>query len=453
MSPSYVSLQAHSAIGPLPPKERIAALADDGRVTPLDSSRPSPYLARFGVTAQDDDGVATARIEVAGAVALVAAQDHRFLRGSVGANHGEALRELFVRAQQERPAVVVLLLASGGVRLHEANAAELALARALRALFDARIEGIPVLAIIVGDVFGGTSVLACAADRVAMLTNARIGLSGPKVIESVHGKWELDADRPDDVHAVFGAYARASRGSVDRIADEIDAIRGWIRMAAANALTFPDHVINAHALLAVDASADLPPPPLHAAFPGWHREDAIGWLWRAGDLLATRPAGTAAFGSDFAHGLDAALIEKLVGAPSDARETVVVVEDSPGHEVSRAAEMRFISRYLAHHAAVLALARSRGHRLVGLLAGTGHSAAFFVNALQAPELYALPQSRVIAMEPAAIARVTGLDVARLIEDDPLLGHPVRHFAALGGVAAIVDLPEFERRFGREKNGE
>jgi malonate decarboxylase beta subunit len=429
--------------------ERIGALADEGRVSPLDSPRPSPYLGRFGLTAQDDDGVATACIEVAGASVLAAAQDERFLRGSVGANHGEALRALFARALQERPAAVVLLLASGGVRLHEANAAELALARALRAVFDARIEGIPVLAIIVGDVFGGSSVLACAADRAAMLTSARIGLSGPKVIESVHGKWELDADRPDEVQAVFGAYARASRGSVDRIVDEVDAIRGWIRMAAASVLPFPDHVMKTQALLTAEASPDVARLPLRPALPDARQEDAAGWLWRRGQLLATRPAASAVFGSDFAHGLDAALLTKLFGAESNARETIVIVEDSPGHEVSRVAEMRFISRYLAHHAAVLALARSRGHRLVGLLAGTGHSAAFFVNALQAPELYALPHSRVVAMEPAAIARVTGLDVRTLIEDDPLLGHPVRHFAALGGVEVVIDAAEFLRRFGAE----
>ena len=83
--------------------------------------------------------------------------------------------------------------------------------------------------------------------------------------------------------------------------------------------------------------------------------------------------------------------------------------------------------------------------MIGLLAGVGHSAAFFVNALQAPELYALPQARVVAMGPDAIARVTGLDTARLIEDDPLLGQPVRHFDALGGITAIVDVDEFRRR--------
>ena len=38
---------------------------------------------------------------------------------------------------------------------------------------------------------------------------------------------------------------------------------------------------------------------------------------------------------------------------------------------------------------------------------------------------------------AVIARVTGLDAPGLVEDDPLLGQPVRHFAALGGIAKIV----------------
>jgi len=42
-------------------------------------------------------------------------------------------------------------------------------------------------------------------------------------------------------------------------------------------------------------------------------------------------------------------------------------------------------------------------------------------------------ARVVAMAPEAIARVTGVAATQLIEDDPLLGHPVRHFSALGGV--------------------
>ena len=178
------------------------------------------------------------------------------------------------------------------------------------------------------------------------------------------------------------------------------------------------------------------------------KDDAAGWLWRNASTLATRTPGAGVLSASFAHGLDTALLARLADWPAEV-ETLVVVEDSQGHEVSRQAEMEFISRFLAHHAAVLSLVRARGHRLIGLLAGTGHSAAFFANALQAvPQLYALPGGRIIAMEPSAIERVTGLRVASMTEDDPLLGQPVRHLATLGGVVAIVDESSLASLFGR-----
>ena len=79
--------------------------------------------------------------------------------------------------------------------------------------------------------------------------------------------------------------------------------------------------------------------------------------------------------------------------------------------------------------------------MCGLLSGVGHSAEFFANVLQAKELRALDDARVIAMEPAAIARVTRLpqaEVLALIEDDPLLGQPTRHFARLAGMETVPD---------------
>jgi hypothetical protein len=45
------------------------------------------------------------------------------------------------------------------------------------------------------------------------------------------------------------------------------------------------------------------------------------------------------------------------------------------------------------------------------------------------------------MPSQAIARVTGLDadaLAARIESDPLVGHPVRHFASWGGVARVIE---------------
>ena len=422
------------------PLARIAALADPGSAHFLPPAGASPHVARYGISPQEDDGIVIARVRVHGAPMLVAAQDERYLAGSVGERHGKALQMMAADARREPPAAIVLLLASGGVRLHEANAAELALGRALAALLDARADGIPVVAIALGNLFGGASVLACAADRLAMLPDTRIGLSGPKVLESVHGKWELDAEDGRDIDAVFGAKARHTMGFVDLLADDADALRAWVCLAARERVDFPASVGATHARLGARIAGE----PTHAApfealecFDGAAPVDNGGRLWMRDECWLTRPNPGATLGPADVHALDDALLEHVAPARQGTPNVVVLVEDSAGHVVSRAAEMRFQSQFLAHHAAVLALLRTQGRRLIGLITGVGHSAAFFSNALQASTLYALAPSRVVAMEPSAIVKVTGLPAGNLIENDSLLGQPVRHFSAQGGVAAIV----------------
>src|SRR6266542_2333355 len=341
------------------PAERLAAIADPDSVVRFSAAGASPHLARYGISARDDDGVLTARARVHGLPLLIAAQDETFLGGSIGTRHAAALAALFDRARVERPPAIVMLVASGGVRLHEANPAELALARALAALLDARAAGVPVLALGAADVFGGASVVAAAADRLALLPQTRFGVSGPKVVEAAGGKAELDASDDAEARTVFGA---------------------------------------------------------------------------------------AAFGPASAWALDDALLARLDWASPHPGATIVVVEDSTGHETTRRAEAAGLSQFLAHHAAVLARMRARGHHVIGLLAGTGAGAAFFANALQGAPLYALEGARVVAMAPQAISRVTGLDAAALaarIESDPLVGHPVRQFASWGGVAGMLATPPHE----------
>lgn len=422
------------------PLARIAALADAGSAHFFPPAGASPHVARFGITAHEDDGIVIARVRIQGAPMLVAAQDEQYLAGSVGERHGRALESMVVGARDDPPAAIVLLLASGGVRLHEANAAELALGRALAALLDARAGGIPVVAVVAGNLFGGTSVLACAADRLAMLPDTRIGLSGPKVLESVHGKWELDADDQRDIEAVFGARARNAMGWVDLLADDADAVRAWVCRAAREREDFAASVGAMHVRLRARIAGET----VHAApfqalpcFDGAAPVDNGGRLWLRDECWLTRPSPGATLSPADVHALDDALFEHVVPARAGAPGSVLLVEDSAGHVVSRAAEMRFLSQFLAHHAAVLALLRAQGRRLIGLLVGVGHSAAFFSNALQASTLYALAESRVVAMEPSAIARVTGLPAGSLIENDPLLGQPVRHLMTHGGVTAII----------------
>ena len=458
----------------LAPRERIAAIADpdsmDQVAAALDAPRPSPHLARWGIEAQDDDGVVVARASIRGAPVLVAAQDDRFLRGSVGANHGDALRKLFDVARAERPRAVVVVAASAGVRLHEANPAEASLAHALVALLDLRAVGVAVLALCVGDTFGGASVLACAAERIAMLPGTRLGLSGPAVIETARGRGEVDASDANAITALFGAHARSAAGYVDLVDDTVDAVRGWIEAATRSAAPFASRVDAMQRELdaRLVASPEGPEPadttraksllttsaaPLYA---GADPVDDAGWLWRVRDrpIWITRTIGAATLGPRDAHGLSSAILAHLCDGSAASERTLWVVGDSHGHEASRGAELLCISQYLAHLAAVIALVRSRGVRVRGALTDVGHSAAFFATALQADDLYAVDQARVVAMEPAAIARVLAIpaaQIAALVEDDPMIGQPVRIFAQWGAVTEI--LPEASALRGRMRASE
>ena len=380
------------ALGALTPAERIAAVADRGSVRSVDASldapRPSPHLARWGIAAQDDDGIVVARATIDSAHVFFAAQDERFLGGSAGANHADALRRLFELGRAERPAAVVLLAASGGVRLHEANPAEWALARALAALLDLRAAGVPVLVVGVGDVFGGASVLACAAARTALLPGVRLGLSGPAVIETARGRNELDARRSATVARVFGAErarlpvtSNCSPTAPTRVRRLI--ARGHRRVDFAGAWVQAMQV-RLGARLADDFRAGTPanrsgptgggrpslpslPQNLASLYAIAAPVDPAGWLSRLPDgrTWLCRPLGSGSFGPVEAHALDASLLANFAVGGSDPAPTLLLLGDSAGHEVSLRAEALCVSQYLAQHAAVLALLRARGVRLVG----------------------------------------------------------------------------------------
>jgi malonate decarboxylase beta subunit len=429
-------------ISTLDPLARLAALADAGSLAPFPVAGPSPHLSRWGIAPTADDGVACARLQVGGTRVLAMAQDARFLGGSIGANHGAALQRLFERALDERPEVVVLLVDSGGVRLHEANVAEWALARALRTLFEVRRAGIPTLAVVVGAAFGGASVLAAACAQLRFLPDARFGLSGPGVIETAHGKAELDAGDVVAVAALFGASARVAAGIGALVDDDDASLRDAIRAAAQRSTPFDGTALELWdaKLAARFAGAGLVPahapesPPAISFLADAAAVDATGWLWRirGSDVHVLRPLAPQAFGPAVAVAIARALADGL-----PPRAPLVVVEDSPGHATTRVAEALGVSEYLAAHAARLAWLQMDGHAVLGLLAGCGHSAAFFVNALQAATLDALAGARIEAMATEAIARVTRVPaaaLAALVEGDALLGQPVRHLAALGGVA-------------------
>ena len=188
----------------------------------------SPHLALLGVPSSFDDGIVIGSGTLAGQPVLIASQEGEFMGGGVGEVHGAKLVGLFKRALRLKPAAVIVLAESGGVRLHEANAGLIAVSEVMRALLDARAHSIPVIMLIGGSngCFGGMGLIARCADKVVMSDIGRLAMSGPEVIESSNGVEEYDSRDRALVWRTTGGKHRFLIGDCDvLVEDDIAAFR------------------------------------------------------------------------------------------------------------------------------------------------------------------------------------------------------------------------------------
>lgn len=219
-------------------RERVLGLLDASsfeEFVPPSERASSPHLAQLDQPVAFDDGLIAGRGTLDGKPILIAAQEGRFLGGAVGEVHGAKLVGLIRRAVTEKPATVLILFDSGGVRLHEANAGLIAVSEILRAICAARADGVRFVGLVGGSAgcFGGTGLIARCCDAIAISEEGRLAMSGPEVIETVHGVEEFDSRDRALVWRVTGGKHRYLLGEADRICtDDIADFR-----AAAIALT------------------------------------------------------------------------------------------------------------------------------------------------------------------------------------------------------------------------
>ena len=139
--------------------------------------------------------------------------------GAVGEVHGAKLVGLLKRAIQDRVDGVLLLLETGGVRLHEANAGLIAVSEVMRAVLDTRAANIPIIVLVGGSngCFGGMGIVACCANALLMSEEARLAMSGPEVIETTHGVEEFDSRDRALVWRTTGGKHRYMLGNCDAV--------------------------------------------------------------------------------------------------------------------------------------------------------------------------------------------------------------------------------------------
>ena len=188
----------------------------------------SPHLAALDLPVSFDDGAVVGQGLLGASPVLAAAEEGGFMGGAVGEVHGAKLTGLLRLAERERPAGVLLLLDSGGVRLQEANAGLVAVSEVMRAVLSARAAGVPVVALVGGGwgCFGGMGIVARSCDAVAMSEEGRLGVTGPDVLEATKGVEELDASDRALVWRTYGGKHRYLLGEADLlVADDLGAFR------------------------------------------------------------------------------------------------------------------------------------------------------------------------------------------------------------------------------------
>ncbi|MBR1119931.1 biotin-independent malonate decarboxylase subunit beta [Bradyrhizobium lablabi] len=187
----------------------------------------SPHLKIFDLPEQFDDGIVVGRGRLDGAPVLVAAQEGRFMGGAFGEVHGAKLVGLLRAAREIESIPVLILFDTGGVRLQEANAGELAIAEIMRAVMEARTAGVKVIGLIGGrsGCYGGGGLIAGCCSALAVSEPGRIAVSGPEVIETNRGVEEFDSRDRALVWRTMGGKHRRLLGAADVFTD--DTVQGF----------------------------------------------------------------------------------------------------------------------------------------------------------------------------------------------------------------------------------
>ena len=195
------------------PIERIELLCDEGSVRRIRSGIES---RRMGEKTTAGDGVVGAAGRVDGRPVFCYAQDSRFVGGSLGEAHADTIvRVMHLAGAAEAP--VVGFIESGGARMQEGVAALGGYGRIFHA--NVALSGkVPQISVITGVSAGGGSYSPALTDWVVMTEEAKMFLTGPRVVKDALGE-EISAED------LGGGRVHAKNGVCHFLAkDDADAV-------------------------------------------------------------------------------------------------------------------------------------------------------------------------------------------------------------------------------------
>lgn len=348
---------------------------------------------------------------------LIAATDRDTAGGAFGVAESSALSAL-LKQDRNTQLPVILCLDSAGARLDEGLPALGAFRQLYRQVLDLRLAGVPMLALLGRDCFGGASMLATTCTQRVYAIGSRLAMSGPAVIQALGGRNELDASDAQAVNALMGGTARAAMESAGRLnEDTIYAFRqaalDWVIRPAGVPDLREQHNRLGMRLMQHEMAGSPSFQP--AALPEVLRELVpSSFEARESDGVLVGRIQPAApntyFGFLDGQPVGALAAWTLAGecmqlADAHPGEAVTLLLDSPGQAPTFRDERILLSEYIAHLAMVLTSVREAGHRVTLQVVGDAAGGIYVALAAPAGRVIALPGASVQMLPPAAIARV------------------------------------------------
>jgi acetyl-CoA carboxylase carboxyl transferase subunit beta len=439
-------------------RERIALVADDGRLEPWDEDVVSddplhfsdvrPYAERLAEARERTglgEAVLTGLVHVRGRPLVVIAGEFGFLGGSVGVATGERVARALERAVEQRLPVLALP-ASGGTRMQEGALALMQMAKLAAAVRRLRDAGLPYIACLMHPTTGGVLASWGSLAHVTWAEpNALLGFGGPRVIEMLTGApLEPDVQRAgnllvhgllDDVVApdelrervarVLAVTCDGPRGAGARAEPPPRSRRGDAWASVRHART-PARPSAAHLL---DAWATDVTPLRGERAGGGDDPSCLAALARVRGIPAVaiaQPRNPATHGAARMGPAGYRKALRAIATAGELRLPVLTIVDTPGAQMSRAAEEGGLSFAIAN---CLSALLATPVPTLAVLAGEGGSGG---------ALALLAADRVICAEHASLEAIAPEGASAILYRST--GHAAELAASQGG--ASWDLERF-----------
>lgn len=176
--------------------ERIAALVDEGSFVEMDAGlspgdplafdAAKPYsasLEKARAQSGQNEAIVTGHAAIDGRPVVIGAMDFRFVGASMGSVVGEKVARAF-EAGLERRTPVVFVISSGGARMQEGMLSLMQMAKTSAAAARFSEADLPYVSVLADPTYGGvTASFPVLADVILAEPGARIGFTGPRIIE------------------------------------------------------------------------------------------------------------------------------------------------------------------------------------------------------------------------------------------------------------------------------